>query len=224
MAAVLALGLGASACGGDESEEPLYVSAGELCNSIFSGDAAAAVETTVGDTTFFSTGDVAPDRVVEKLKEFYADGQYVYGAREFCVINGKKRDAGRIDISFALYKPDDLEGGHAADQRFYELGKLAVAGAKKSSLYFECVSPQLDGSDKDPARILGSLSFKDRKVPETQALREANLTVLHAASFALAKKLECENNGGLPEKVVLKPKPEPEAEADPTSTAPSEGA
>ncbi|MGY3682443.1 hypothetical protein [Streptomyces sp. TE33382] len=29
----------------------------------------------------------------------------------------------------------------------------------------------------------------------------ANLTALHAASLAVAKELECEDNGGLPEKL-----------------------
>ncbi|MFD8969632.1 hypothetical protein ACFV0C_32435 [Streptomyces sp. NPDC059568] len=215
---MLAFGLGVSACGGSESEEPRFVDAGKLCGSVFSDDAVAAVETAIGDTSFFATGDDKLGKVATAVKDLYADGQNVYtSAGEFCVINGEKRGSGRMDISFGLYKPDDLDRGHASDQRFYELGKLAVAGAKNSSLYFECVSPQLDGSDKDPARIQGSVRFSERDVPESQALREDNLTVLHAASFALAKKLECENNGGLPQMAVLQPKPEP----DPSQESPS---
>ncbi|MGW6741012.1 hypothetical protein ACWGDX_09780 [Streptomyces sp. NPDC055025] len=217
---MLAFCLGVSACGGGESEEePLFVDAGKLCDSVFSDDAVvAALETTVGDTSFWRNGEGALDRVVAKLKSFYADGQDVYGAEEFCRIKGEKRGSGRLNVSFALYKPDDVvDRGHSASQRFYELGKLAVAGSERSTLYFECVSPQLDGSDKDPARISGGIRLSERKVAETQALREDNLTVLHAASFALAKKLECENNGGLPQTVVLQPKPEPEPGSEPGS-------
>ncbi|WP_157877337.1 hypothetical protein [Streptomyces odonnellii] len=207
---MLVLGLGVSACGGGESEEPRFTGAGKLCGSVFSDDAMTAVETAIGDTTFWRDNG-ALDSVVAKLKDLYTDGQDVYtSAGAFCDIKGQGRDSGRMNISFGLYKPDDVvDRGHASDQRSYELGKRAVAGAKNSSLYFECVSPQLDGSDKDPARIQGSMHFTDLNGPETQNLRENNLTVLHAASFAVARKLECENNGGLPQKVVLQPKPEP---------------
>ncbi|MFE1956983.1 hypothetical protein [Streptomyces sp. NPDC059479] len=216
---MLAFGLGVSACGGGESEEPLHVDAGKLCDSVFSDDAVASVESAIGDTTFWRNGDGALDRVAAKLKDLYADGQSVYtSAGEFCKIKGEKRGSGNMNISFGFYKPEDvLDNRHSASQRLYELGKQAVAGAKNSSLRFECVSPQLDGSDKDPARIVGLMSFRERDVPESQALREDNLTVLHAASFAMAKKLECENNGGLPRKAVLQPKPEP----DPSQESPS---
>ncbi|WP_141698523.1 hypothetical protein [Streptomyces lushanensis] len=209
---MLAFGLGVSACGSGESEEPSFVGAGKLCGSVFSGDARAAVESAIGDTSFFATGDDKLGEVATGVKDLYADGQDAYtSAGELCVINGEKRGSGRMDISFGLYKPEDvLDDRHSADQRLYALGEQAVAGIKNSSLRFECVSPQLDGSDKDPARIVGLMSFRDPKAPETQALREDNLTVLHAASFALAKNLECENNGGLPQKAVLRPKPEPD--------------
>ncbi|SCF84294.1 hypothetical protein GA0115259_103493 [Streptomyces sp. MnatMP-M17] len=217
---VLAFGLGASACGGGESEEPRFVAAGKLCGSVFSDDAVAAVESAIGDTSFFASGDDKLGKVATAVKDLYADGQSVYtSAGEFCKIKGEKRGSGRMNISFGFYKPEDvLDNRHSASQRLYELGKQAVAGAKNSSLRFECVSPQLDGSDKDPARIVGLMSFRERDVPESQALREDNLTVLHAASFALAKKLECENNGGLPQKAVLRPKPEP----DPSQESPSQ--
>ncbi|MDX3849096.1 hypothetical protein [Streptomyces sp. AK02-01A] len=205
---MLALGLGVSACGsGDEDEGPRFVGAEKVCDSVFSGDVAAALETAIGDTTFLANGDGALDRTATAVKDFYADGQDVNRGQKFCSVNGKKRGSGGMDISFGLYKQEDaLSEGHSASQRPYDLGKRALAGTKNSSLYFECVSPRLDGSDKEAARVLGGLRYSDRELEGTRAEQEANLTVLHAASLALAKKLECENNGGLPTKVVLQPK------------------
>ncbi|MEU3185941.1 hypothetical protein ABZ707_17320 [Streptomyces sp. NPDC006923] len=204
----LTLGLGVSACGGGDVDEPRFVGAEKVCDSVFSGDdTAAVVERAIGDTSFFATGAGALDRVATAVKDVYADGQDVYRGQKFCSVKGEKSGSGEMDISFGLYKPEDaLSDRHSATQRPYELGKRALAGTKNSSLYFECASPRLDGSDKEAARILGGLSYSDRELEGTRAEQEANLTALYAASLALAKKLECEDNAGLPTKVVLQPK------------------
>ncbi|MFJ2675275.1 hypothetical protein [Streptomyces sp. NPDC087525] len=215
--AVLALSLGVSACGdGSEDERPAFAGAEKVCDGILSDNTARAVEAMVGDKTFHGTGDDALENTASAIKEFYAEdpgGRKYVGSKEFCAFSGRMREAGSLEITFGIYRPDDVLGtDHAEDQRLYRLGKRALAGSERSYLYFECVSPQIDGSDEQPARIdavsrlanVGSWEVED-----TRATREAHLTVLHAAALAVAKELGCENNGGLPEKVVLEPIADP---------------
>ncbi|MFF2066491.1 hypothetical protein ACFVWZ_32595 [Streptomyces sp. NPDC058200] len=204
---VLALSFGLLACGGGEDEGLRFIGAEKVCDGIFSGDVARAVETAVGDRAFFRTSDDALEDAASGVKEFYADGQTIVRIRKLCSIKGEARGSGRMDIHFSLYRADDaLRTTHSASESPYQLGKRALAGFDGSRLYFECVSPQMNGSGKQPARVYAGMSLDDREVEDTQALREANLTALHAASLALAKELKCENNGGLPEKAVLRPK------------------
>jgi hypothetical protein len=40
---------------------------------------------------------------------------------------------------------------------------------------------------------------------DTEALKDAYVTVAHSFSLAMAKELGCEKNGGLPQKPVLDP-------------------
>ncbi|MEV6654125.1 hypothetical protein [Streptomyces sp. NPDC051219] len=94
---------------------------------------------------------------------------------------------------------------HAPTLHPYAMGRKALAGARRSYLHFECVSPRMDGSDKKPALIRGEMF--NRNVPEegSVALREASLVALHSAALALAKELGCKDNGSLAEKATLKP-------------------
>ncbi|MFD7527572.1 hypothetical protein ACFV8E_08130 [Streptomyces sp. NPDC059849] len=55
-------------------------------------------------------------------------------------------------------------------------------------------------------RILGNFGRPKSRGQDVSNPREVNLTVVHAASLAVAKKLECENNGGLPDNPVLNPR------------------
>ncbi|MEV5969687.1 hypothetical protein [Streptomyces sp. NPDC051921] len=68
------------------------------------------------------------------------------------------------------------------------------------------MSPRFNGSQERPARIRGSLRFNASKLPDTPAIREANLTVLHSVTLALVKELGCANNAGLSDKPVFQPK------------------
>ncbi|MEV4976262.1 hypothetical protein [Streptomyces scopuliridis] len=216
--AVLAFSLGVSACGGGGEEEgPRFVVGAEkLCDGILSGDMARAVEAMVGTKTLWRTGNDALEDTASAIKDFYADspdGRKYVGSKDFCRFAGYTRGAGQMDINFGIYRADDaLTTGHSAREHPYRLGKRALAGFDASRLYFECVSPQMDGSDEQPARINASSRLSGPqgwRVEDTRATREANLTILHAAALAVAKKLGCENNAGLPEKVVLEPIADP---------------
>ncbi|MGW6775621.1 hypothetical protein ACWGBX_35095 [Streptomyces sp. NPDC055037] len=210
---VLTLALGVAACGGSDDEEPQYIGIEEVCDGIFSGDTANAAERMIGDKTVSGTRHDALENIASSIKDLYADGQDINRAGDSCEISGKDREAGGMDIRFGLYKAEDaLSLLHGADQRLYRLGKRAAVGSERSKLYFECASPGIRGSDKQPARIYAIsrlANIGSWEVEDTRATREAHLTVLHAAALAVAKELGCENNGGLPEKVVLEPIADP---------------
>ncbi|MFE7572360.1 hypothetical protein ACFU76_36400 [Streptomyces sp. NPDC057539] len=215
---MLVLSLGVSACGGGgEDEEPRFVVGAEkLCDGILSGDVARSVEALVGTETLWRTGNDVLEDTASAIKDFYAespDGRKYVGSKDFCRFAGYSRGAGQMDINFGIYRAEDvLSTGHSAQEHPYRLGKRALAGSGASRLYFECVTAQMEGSDEQPARINVSSKISGPpgwKSEDTRAVREAHLSVLHATALAVAKKLGCENNGGLPEKVVLEPMADP---------------
>ncbi|WP_335941312.1 hypothetical protein [Streptomyces sp. PTD5-9] len=109
-------------------------------------------------------------------------------------------------IEFGMYSPQDLNDGYSGDAHHYTMGKLSEAAPAGAFLYFECVSPQFKGSKERPMRIVGSFSHREATAQKTPEHLAENMTIVHAASLAVAKKLQCENNGGLPEKPVLTPR------------------
>ncbi|MCX4969669.1 hypothetical protein OHA98_33930 [Streptomyces sp. NBC_00654] len=139
------------------------------------------------------------DRVVEAIKKGYASGRRWSLAEELCEMRAKGVDSREATtLSFLIYAPDDVgDPGNPEGTRLFPLGKEAVARSRVAGLYFECVSPRLDGSRNRPARIYGGLEGAANRGDAVENL-VANLTVIHAASLAVAEELECENDGGLP--------------------------
>ncbi|MEV6204281.1 hypothetical protein AB0M64_30545 [Streptomyces sp. NPDC051771] len=114
-----------------------------------------------------------------------------------------------VNIRFGFYGHDDLLGDvHPRGLHPYAMGVEAHSGPKKAYLFLTCVTPRLEGSDKHPARIRGTLTFNQSKLPDTAPIREANLTILHSATLAVVRKLGCEDDAGLDVKPVFKPRPE----------------
>ncbi|MEU2656178.1 hypothetical protein ABZ615_12730 [Streptomyces sp. NPDC007325] len=114
----------------------------------------------------------------------------------------------RVDIRFGLYADDDLfEDVHPRGLHPYDMGVEAQSGPKKAYLFVRCVSPRLEGSEKRPARIRGTLVFNESELPDTVPVREANLTVLHSVTLAVVRKLGCEDDAGLAEEPVFRAEP-----------------
>ncbi|MEE1752257.1 hypothetical protein [Streptomyces sp. SP18CS02] len=197
--------LGATACGGTEDGEKERTAAEEQCGGVLSRPAVSALQRVMSVEKFSNAG---PGRLTETVAQLRGDYdknlRWSHGLR-VCQISTDGGDVKGMRISFALYAPEDLPGGrHAAGLHAYPMGKEALAGAKRASLYFECVSPELKGSSSRPARILGSLSYW-KPPQDSPATRDANLTVLHSVSLAVAKELKCERNADLPTEPELTP-------------------
>ncbi|MFI8421260.1 hypothetical protein [Streptomyces sp. NPDC085479] len=115
----------------------------------------------------------------------------------------------RVDIRFGLYADDDLfEDVHPRGLHPYDMGVEAQSGPKKAYLFVRCVSPRLEGSEKRPARIRGTLVFNESELPDTVPVREANLTILHSVTLAVVRKLGCEDDAGLAAQPVFRAEPE----------------
>lgn len=205
----LALGAGGVACGADEKvEEDPFVGAAEVCNGLFAGPLAKKVESVTGNTVFYNQGAKGLDNVVDALKRGYASGRSWAGGATLCRLEpkgGGLRERG--GLKFSMYAPQDVgDLRMPAGDELYTMGLQSEVGLGSASLYVECVSPQLKGSAQTPLRILGGFGRGKSDTPDTREFRDANLEILHAASLAVVKELDCENNADLPEKPVLEPR------------------
>jgi hypothetical protein len=200
----LALCFGATACGGDEEPEVKRTAAEEQCGGVLSPAALTALEQVMGKQ-FSDAGDATTDETVEQLRGDYGKRLNWSRGKQFCEISKTEGGVNSMTVSFSLYAPDDLSGSnHAANLHAYPMGKEALAGAEDAYLYFECVSPELEGSKSRPARIAGHLS-QSEPPSDTAEVHKANMAVLHSAAVAVAGELKCEGQAGLPAEPKLTP-------------------
>ncbi|WP_307713309.1 hypothetical protein [Streptomyces sp. V4I23] len=181
------------------------MAASEVCDGVFRARAAAAVERLMGVGPYGNTGRGAVERVADALRDGYESGRSWTRATRLCSLEPKGTGIGEhASLRFSIYAPGDIgTGGLAEGERAYRMGTEAEAGPGGARLYFECVSHRLKGSSERPARVFGGLSLASDLKEDSKEHREAGLTVVHAASLAVAEELECEDRGGLPEKPVL---------------------
>ncbi|MDQ1008159.1 hypothetical protein QFZ82_002644 [Streptomyces sp. V4I23] len=196
-----------AACGGEEPDDPPpYVVASDVCGGAFQEKRASeAVERILGPGPYASAGRDAVERVADALRDAFASGRSWSSATELCPLAPKRsRTLDQGSIAFSIYDPSDVGTGKLpAGARFYAMGKEAVAGPAMAEIYFTCASPDLETSADNPLRIQGRLSLGSALNNDSKEHREAGLTVVHAASLAVAEELKCEGNGGLPQKPVL---------------------
>ncbi|MFD9499063.1 hypothetical protein [Streptomyces sp. NPDC060035] len=208
---MLTTGFGLVSCGADgESEERTFVGAEEACDGLFAGPLAKQVEAVTGDTEFFATGNKgkAMSNVVNALKRGYAAGRSSATGADLCELDPKGGGLGDgAGIKFSMYAPQDVEEpGGPAGAELYTMGKKSEVREGGASLYLECVSPQIKGSEKVPLRIYGGFGRGESDAPDSRRFRNANMEILHAGALALVKELGCERDAGLPETPVLTPK------------------
>lgn len=206
---VLTMGAGGVACGSDEQvkEEEPFVRAAEVCVGLFAGSLAKKVESVTGDTVFYRSGTKALENVVKALKRGHESGRSWAAGAELCRLSPKGGGLrNRGGIKFYMYAPQDVKDSRiSAGTELYKMGKKAEVRRGGATLFVECVSPQLEGSREDPLRILGTFGRGENDAPDTREFREANLEILHAGALSVVKELDCENNGGLPQKPVMEP-------------------
>ncbi|MET9350418.1 hypothetical protein [Streptomyces termitum] len=148
------------------------------------------------------------ERSADELIRDYATTRRMTLNEPMCNISADT-SPGVVNIRFGLYESDDLFGdAEVWELHPYDMGVEARSGPDRAYIFFTCVSPRLEGSDKSPARIKGMLTHRWSELPDTVPVREANLTILHSVVLAVARKLGCENDAGLDAKPVFRPWPE----------------
>ncbi len=196
----LLLAVCATACSSDPEPQSPYVNAAEVCDGVFAGDLEKTVETVTGATSFERRAGGGMGELVEEIEKGYASGRSWSPREELCEMAAKgSRSGEETTLAFHIYAPQDVNyPGNPEGAKRFSLGKEAVANVRSAGIYFECVSPQLDGSKNRPARIYGGLGKAHDRGDAQDNLMD-NLRVVHSASLALAEKLECEDSAGLPE-------------------------
>ncbi|MFF9580518.1 hypothetical protein [Streptomyces achromogenes] len=203
--------LGAAGCGGDGDDDHLpkdykVVAGTQLCGGdAVSADAAKALKVITGSSRFEASGEEysVAQAATEIAGAFPAptlskDLCRVYtpiGTPEF-----ELRITWRLEEGTPTGTPDP-------DFTVLKMGERAVAGEDNAYVFFACRSPRLVEL-AGPAHIsINVRRWGMPKPPEAdiKALKNAYATVAHSFSLAMAEKLQCEKNGGLPAKPVLIP-------------------
>ncbi|MFF0560269.1 hypothetical protein [Streptomyces sp. NPDC004266] len=204
---VLAFGLLLTACGGGGEAEPQVA---EKCDGTLSPAAVGSLESVLRTKAYHSEG-IGLERTAKALVEDQAKGGRPPGHPAMCevITDADSRLGARIDVRLSekdsLY--DDGTKWTAGGRHLYGVGLEANTDNKSAYLFVGCTSPQLKGSDKQPAIIGAKFAFekpvKTAYPANTPATREAYLTVLHSVTLAVVRKLGCEGDAGLPEKPVF---------------------
>ncbi|MEU1087489.1 hypothetical protein ABZ401_11760 [Streptomyces sp. NPDC005892] len=203
---VVVLGAGAGACGSDGDAGDSYMSADKVCDGLFEGPLAKKVERITATTEFSDNGDEGLEKVAKALKAGYGSGHSWGKSATLCELSPKEREkvTETAELSFFMYAPQDIEDLRTAPGTVtYTMGKRSEARGAGASIYLECVSSQLKGSSTNPLRIYGGFSNKTGAAKGTGDDQEINMEILHAGALSVVKKLDCENNAGLPETPVL---------------------
>ncbi|MEU0401233.1 hypothetical protein ABZ318_13475 [Streptomyces sp. NPDC006197] len=170
-----------------------------------------AVDSLLGTHAYHSAG-TGLARTVNVLIEDQAREGRPPGHPSMCEVTTEASPRSGIDIDVWLYDRGALYDDGAAKwwtsgRYLYEMGRETSTDNKSASLFVQCTSPRLKGSDKQPAPVGASLEFdkptKGSYPASTPATREAYLTVLHSVTLAVVKKPGCENDAGLPETPVF---------------------
>ncbi|MFJ9139497.1 MULTISPECIES: hypothetical protein [Streptomyces] len=198
----LLLAVCVTACSSDPEPQSPYVNAAEVCEGVFAGGLEKTVETVTGATSFERRAGGGMNRLIEKIEKGYASGRSWSPREDLCEMATKwSRNGEETVLAFHIYAPQDVNyPGNPEGAKRFSLGKEAVANVRSAGIYFECVSPQLDGSKNHPARIYGGLSEARDRGDALENLMD-NLEIVHSASLAVAEKLECEDDAGLPKKL-----------------------
>ncbi|MEU8619204.1 hypothetical protein [Streptomyces sp. NPDC048623] len=197
-----------TACGGDKEPEEQRVTAAQQCDDTLSPDAGRALEAVLRTKKFVHDPRGGLNRSGEELTADYEERGRTTMHPPMCRV-AVPGSLDRLDIDFGLYDVDEPFGDvHPRGLHAYDMGREAQSGPKKAYLFVTCISSRFNGSEQRPARIRGELTFTHSELPDTPAIRQANLTVLHSVTLAVVKRLGCENNAGLPDKPVFTPKPD----------------
>ncbi|MEV8537390.1 hypothetical protein [Streptomyces sp. NPDC051572] len=194
-----------TACDSKEpTEKPTTEAArSNLCGARLSTDARKALLYVLGSKKFTTSESTAAlgktaRALVSGYQEKGPDDSVAEEEYELCTAYAPAADFG-VELSFYLRETVPAPAGLLPKFTQYEMGELALSRPLNAFLYMKCSSGSFS-SDGDNVLIRGELTNPLAVDSDDDNLREMNLNVLHAVSLAMAKKLGCKDDAGLPAK------------------------
>lgn len=204
-------GDGNGTAGEGPDETTSSAASGAICGGAMSPNALKALALLTGSSELRSTDEDDVRSAAETLVAGWKPLSPPSGPgveADLCAVSSKEASGGPADvrITFGLSDAETAQGGHEIAQSLtpYEMGERASVGTQYAFLWFACTSEQLAGSKETPAYI--QTEVRNALPPEGDEgrLRDADATVVHSASVALARQLKCDNLGGLKSEPTLK--------------------
>ncbi|MEU3408738.1 hypothetical protein ABZ766_32985 [Streptomyces sp. NPDC006670] len=202
-------------CSGEEPEQPAPVptvkrmSVDQACAGLFPGDGGKALERVLESTEFLLRNEKwSPDvrAVAQVMENAYRSGDRIRNMpQSTCEVSGveKERHTPSAIVRFtASSKWDDSSAG--SDRGVW----VSTRERKVVDLAYDCVSPRVGSTPEAPLRV--GLLFQDRWQGSKgeDVLRPDYLTVTHSAALAVARELQCVDDGGLPARAGDLPPPD----------------
>ncbi|MEV8351739.1 hypothetical protein ACFVTT_10555 [Streptomyces niveus] len=196
----------AAGCSDDTRKEPpdVYVTGDKLCGGrAVTKDAAKALQVITGDTRFAASGkystvaDAAEELTRETMSSAYERG-------DICRIY-PDAPVNELRIRWEL---DNVILEGPPHPQFTVLPMGEEAGAAHDKAYVTFVCGQKDQPDSSPDHISAWAQATGRPTrPEgdERPLKNAYATLAHSFALALAKELNCDDNGGLEPEPALIP-------------------
>ncbi|MBT2480985.1 hypothetical protein [Streptomyces sp. ISL-94] len=207
-------------CGGDDDEPsgPAELSAAEVCpGGMLGPDAVRGLEK-VTEATVFAPPENGENPgvtwVAGVLARGYAKAGGSLGGQACRATPLDEKNRRKVSVTFEIQSELQRTGENSESGKGhyweYDLGRNALAISRQAQLFFDCASSKLAGPDK-AVPVAASVSVANGSEANELELREANLAIVHSAALAMAKELGCKDNGGLPDKLVVKEKAAPTA-------------
>ncbi|MFF4370441.1 hypothetical protein [Streptomyces sp. NPDC001594] len=189
------------------------VPADQACAGLFAGDGGEALGRVLESTEFQLRNEKwNPDAraVAQVMEDAYRSGERINEMPQaVCEVSGsdKGQYVPTLSVQFTAYS---RYAGDPADFPGVSDRGVRVAFRRQKFVYvsYDCVSPRVGSTPEVPLRIKLLLHEEWSGSKGEDVLRPDYLTVTLSAALAVAKELQCVDDGGLPARAGDLPPPE----------------
>lgn len=199
--------LGGTGCGGDGDEEAAdkALAGTQLCGGdAVSAQASKALKVITVSSRFGTTAEKST--VARAAMDLVEAFPFATGGRDDVCRIYTADDAPFRDPSHLGLDGGPPTGTPAPDFTVLDMGERTLAAANRASIRFACRSDRFPRSTNAAHVAIGVERWGMPTEPEgdIEALKDADATVAHSFSLAMAKELRYEKNGGLPARPVCR--------------------
>ncbi|MFF3504155.1 hypothetical protein [Streptomyces sp. NPDC003247] len=203
---VCVLGAALTGCGGGEPTDgatgataSATAASGTLCGAALTETARDSLRGLVGTDSYRTLGsDDGPQEVADALVADATAGGTSTEDHELCLAYDASDDSSSgTSVAYGLVDAEPENPASVFTR--YRLGSAtALARAMNAVVFLKCSSGLFKDGDGKEHLIQGELVNRSTSLEDTEETRRENLTVLHAASLAVARALGCADTAGLP--------------------------